>query len=476
MKLKFVDFKSIKITFEYQNKIIIINAEPFKTFEEIKQKALNKFTDIPNNVNCYYMGQDLSKKEKEKIGTIFNHKEQVRITLRLPPLKIKTSNIKEELLLRDKNLKKKLKDSPEPKRKMSFLNTQLFPLNNEKNIYNLKIIKSQDYDKKNNEKFYDNSSYHINKMPKYKSLIGSTSMPNLNIRKPFKNKKINENKLKNRIIIELNWKNLENLSFCNMHKYKVTEYCRTCKKFICPECRLTEEHNDHLTIRLNFNNLEENIRLYTMLIQTNEKRNLELINRNAFSDGDEIINNEELYQRKDLVIEKFDKIIKNYDFYMRKIEKKMSHDKKNFKTIIINTFNDIALKISKQIGDIVNKLDEIMMKKDKKLSIDEIQYFLDEIATKEETLEFIGDRTIKYLLAWEINSRVENVFDKIENTLDEIINEEKPFNLDNKYNKELLKFNVVNKNSEYNQVENKMNKGILRVRGQRRNGLIFDDS
>ena len=475
MKLKLVDFKSIKITFEYQNKCIIVNAEPFKTFEEIRQKALNKFTDIPNNVNFYYMGQDLSKKEKEKIGTIFNHKEQVRITLRLPPLKIKTSNIKEELFLRDKNLKKKLKDSPEPKRKMSFLNTQLFPLNNKNNLYsNIKIIKSQDYEKKTNEKIFVNSSYHINKTAKYKSLIGSASMPNLNIKKPLKNKNINGNKSKNRIIIELNWKNLENLSFCNMHKYKVTEYCRTCKKFICPECRLSEEHNDHLTIRLNFNNLEENIRLYTMLIQTNEKRNLEIINRNAFSDGDKIINSEELYQRKDFVIEKFDKIIKNYDFYMRKIEKKMSHDKKNFKTIIINTFNDIALKISKQIGDIVNKLDEIMMKKDKKLSIDEIQYFLDEIATKEETLEFIGDRTIKYLLAWEINSRVENVFDKIENTLDEIINEEKPFSLDNKYNKELLKITSNQNNESTSKTENKINKGILRAKGERRNGLIYN--
>ena len=81
MKLKSVDFKSVKITFEYQNKEIIINAEPFKAFEEIKQKALNKFIDVPNNVKPYYMGQDLSKKEKEKIGTIYNHKEQVRIIL-----------------------------------------------------------------------------------------------------------------------------------------------------------------------------------------------------------------------------------------------------------------------------------------------------------------------------------------------------------------------------------------------------------
>ena len=154
-----------------------------------------------------------------------------------------------------------------------------------------------------------------------------------------------------------------------------------------------------------------------MLIQTNEKRNLEIINKNAYSDGDKIITNEELTQRQDSVIEKCDKIIKNYEFFMKRIQKKLSVDKKNYKTIIINTFNDIALKISKQIGEIVNRLDEVLMERGKKISIEELEYYFNEIATKEETLEFIGDRTIKYLLTSEINRKVENVFDKIENTL-----------------------------------------------------------
>ena len=96
MKLKSVDFESIKISFEFQNKIIIINAEPFKTFEEIKSKALNKFMEIPSNIHFYYMGQDLSKYEKEKIGTIFNHKEQAKILLRLPQLKIKSITLGDE--------------------------------------------------------------------------------------------------------------------------------------------------------------------------------------------------------------------------------------------------------------------------------------------------------------------------------------------------------------------------------------------
>ena len=147
MKLKLVDFKSINLSFEFQNKIVNIKAEPFKTFEEIKQKVLSKFIDLPNNIHFYFMGQDLSKIENEKIGTIFNHKEQVKIILRLPALKLKSNNTN-KLLLKDKNSSIKYQNSPLPKKQISFLNTQFIPTNNKTNLFNLKLIKSQkEYDK-----------------------------------------------------------------------------------------------------------------------------------------------------------------------------------------------------------------------------------------------------------------------------------------------------------------------------------------
>ena len=90
----------------------------------------------------------------------------------------------------------------------------------------------------------------------------------------------------------------------------------------------------------------------------------------------------------------------------------------------------------------------------------------------------IRERTIKYLLTFEINNKVETTFDKIEATLDSINDKENPFNLDKKYNKELIKIlgsrtnfntNIIN-NEQYN--NNKPNKGILKKRDKRRNGLI----
>ena len=40
----------------------------------------------------------------------------------------------------------------------------------------------------------------------------------------------------------LNFNDLGNFAFCDKHKYKVSEYCRTCRKFICQECKYEELH------------------------------------------------------------------------------------------------------------------------------------------------------------------------------------------------------------------------------------------
>lgn len=465
MKIKEVDFKSIKITFEFQDKIVIIQAEPYKTFEEIKQKALNKFMDIPNNIHFYYLGLDLSKNNQDKIGTIFNNKEHATIMLRLPKLKIRHISLRNDLTLEDKYIKNKFNESLETKNQLSLINNPLNPSNNHKKIFNLRFIKNHDLTKKNN------INTNFNKLSRNRNMSTSNSMPFLNIEKTYNDLILNNNRIKEKYGINIDINNLDNFSFCQNHKYKVTEYCRTCKKFICQECRLNGEHKNHLTIHLNINNLEESIKLYLILIQTNEKRKLEIINKNAFSEGDKIIDNEYLIERKNIVYQKIDKISKNYDFFIKKIKKKLEVDTEKYKAIVINTFNDIALKINKQICEILNKLEQEKIKK-KKLSMDEFKYYFDEIAKKEETLKFIGKGTIKYLLIWEINRKFETTLDIIELVLDEIINKENPFNLEKKYCQELIKINAVKKNDINNNFNTRNN---LRAKSHRRNGLIFNE-
>ena len=464
MKLKEVDFPYININFEFQEKVIMIQAEPFKKFSEIKQKAINKFMDIPMNVHCYYLGQDLHKKEEEKIGSIFNHKKQVTVILRLPKLKLRPSGLSSEIS------RNKYHENLDMKKHFSFLNSQFISFkNNINNSYNIKLMNNQDLEKKNNEISYFNK--RLNKTKEI-NLIKSSSMPNLNLKKANNNTTIS-NRIINKVKYNLN--NFDSLSLCEIHKLRVNEFCRACRQFICHKCRLTQEHNKHLTIRLNYKNLEESIKLYIMLVMTDEQRNLERIKNNALSDGDEIIDEKKLYQKKDSFEEKCNVIINNYNLLMKNIEKELKSEKKSYKMLVISTYNDIAQKINKQISKIINNLDEELSNRSRNLTKDELKYYFDEISKKEETLEMLGERTVKYLLSFEINRKIETALDKIENTLDEIINENNIFNLENKYSKEIMKINVVQNNKEENEFGGKkINKGILK-RGQRRNGLIFGD-
>ena len=460
MKLKEVDFKLIKITFEFLDKSIDIQAEPYKTFKEVKEKAINRFMNIPDNIHFYYLGQDLFKSEDEKIGTIFNHKEKVTITLRLPRVKLKTIILKNNLSI--DNIKSKISKSSEQKNDLSFLNSSFNPINNKKLLLNVKSTKAIFLNGKSSQIFSRNKN----------NITSSMSMPHLNINKSFNDR--SNGKIKNkRYNMKLDIHNLDDVYFCENHKYRVTDYCRICKKFICPECRLKETHKNHLTIHLNLKNLEESIKLYLMLVQTNEKTRVKIINNNILSEGDKTLDNLYLSERQFSMSQKYDKLAENYDLFMKKISKKLTKDTMKYKNIVINTFNDIALKINRQINDILNKLsEEKKKKKNKKMSLEDLQYYFDEIAKKEETLKFIENGTIKYLLTWEINRKIEETLDIIENTLDEIINEENPFNLEHKFCQELNKIINEQNNSSNNISFNNNNK---REKGNRRNGLIYND-
>jgi hypothetical protein len=221
-------------------------------------------------------------------------------------------------------------------------------------------------------------------------------------------------------------------------------------------------------------NLEESIKLYLMLVLTNEKTRVKIINNNILSEGDKTLDNLYLNEKQFAMSQKYDKLAENYEHFMKKINKKLTKDTMKYKNIVINTFNDIALKINRQINDILNKLsEEKKKKKNKKMSLEDLQYYFDEIAKKEETLKFIENGTIKYLLTWEINRKIEETLDIIEDTLDEIINEENPFNLEHRFCQELNKIiNEQNHSSNdlsSNKKNNKYNKG------NRRNGLIYND-
>ena len=395
MKLKEKDFKLIKINFEYKNQAVSIIAEPYKTFEEIKYLALNKYIDIfssiPNNLHFYYYGKDLMAKEQEKIGNMFNHKEQISIIIRLPDIKL--------------NLKKNKNHQIDTNFMINYQNKFLSSEQTQYNIKSLKTMKSMDKTKYKSK----DMTFNINKSNSMSYLPALT--------KRYKNNDYN-------IFNNINFDDIGNYTLCDNHQYKVSEYCRPCKKFICEECII------------NFENEEE------------------------------------------IIVQKIEKIINKYHSFMKKIDKNIENEKNKYRTMIINNFNDVASRISMEINTTLTKFDNALKKNQNKFTLEEIQYYLDEISKKEETLELIRERTIKYLLTFEINNKLESTFELIESTLDSINNGENPFNLEEKYHKELMKMinlsnnnninksinnsdnNIINTNNENNKKNN--NKGILK--------------
>ena len=445
MKLRETDFNLIKINLEYRNKIVIINAEPYKIFEEIKNKAIDKFIDIfytiPNNLHFYYQGNDLINREQEKIGEIFNHKEQITILLRTPKLKLnnKSNNDKGNLSINDKYIINKNSISFDNN---NFLMKQTNYTNKKEKIkkgyFNLKLNKLNSLNRyiipKSNSMTYISNLNSENKIPSRNSI------------------------LKNNFSFKLNLNDLGNFAYCDKHRFKVSDYCRTCKKFICQECIINQLHKDHLTIGLNSQNLEESIKLYIMILKTNEKKNLKRLNESQNRKDDDLIDINILTEKEKDMMVKLDKIINKYHSIMNKIEKNIGNDKKKYRVMVINNFNDVAMRISMQISTILNQFETAMKKKYSNLTLEELKYYLDEIGKKEETLELIRERTIKYLLTFEINNKVDTTFNQIESTLDLINNEENPFNLDNIYNKELLKIiNIGNKNDINNNINTEKN-------------------
>ena len=100
------------------------------------------------------------------------------------------------------------------------------------------------------------------------------------------------------------------------------------------------------------NNLEESIKLYITLLQTNEKKNVKNINDFLDEENNYLIDDDILKEKENDIMDKFDKIINYYNSFMRKIDKKIGNDKKKYRIMVINNFNDVASRISMQIDTI----------------------------------------------------------------------------------------------------------------------------
>ena len=130
---------------------------------------------------------------------------------------------------------------------------------------------------------------------------------------------------------------------------------------------------------------------------------------------------------------------------MKRIRKYLDKENEGKVKLLVSAYNSSSVKIHKEIYDLIENLKaKYNDKNQKEIKFNELEYYLNEINNKEGTLAFFKRDIIKYHLTNEINDKLKNSFDKINNILDEIINEENPFNLDSKYYQELVNMKIIN--------------------------------
>ena len=378
-KFKQSDFDLIEIKFEYNNQIVTIKAEPYRTINYILEKAkikMNKIIQIPNNINFFFLGKELNFKNNEKIGNIFNHREKVRIKMKLPSVEKKLIEPKKNLGIANRN------NIINKKNNTYLLNTKKLIIPKKNFILGI-ANKNNIINKKNN-------TYLLNTK---KSLFPKNNNNNNEIKLPLINKSILKVKEEKSPEKEIENKK-ENI--CNCGRLDISEYCRTCMKFICRKCKTELKHKNHLTLHLNVLNLKENIKNYGKILQDEIQKKIE-VNRNIFSKS-EVMDEITILNRKQQIHLKYIEAIQNYQNIISQINSKLDSENQERASLIINAYNEYSKNIMKQLNNIEQKLEKDFINSNKKLTFNDLRSFFDEINSKEESLNFFGKDIVKYHL------------------------------------------------------------------------------
>ena len=373
-----------EIKFEYKNQSIVIKAEPFRTLDYICENAIIKMNKIILIPNNIKFYY---------LGKELNLKNSDKIG--------NIFNHKEKLTIKLKNQSENENELIIPKNNI---------INKKNNIYLLNSRKL----------IFPKISEEI-KLPLIKKISG--------------NKEKDKDKEENRI---------ENP--CSCERLSISEYCRNCRKFICIKCKSEIKHKNHLTLNLNMINISENVKHYGKILQDDIQKKID-INRNIFTQN-EVLDEAMIINRKQIIYQKYKIGVANYKNTLNKIIAKLSLENKEKTSIKINAYNDYSKNIIKQLKDIEKKLQKNYINENKKITFNDLRAFFDEINGKEESLNFFGKEVTKYQLKEEINTKMISSLDKIERLLNELCNEDSPFNLDNKYLQELSKLDIIKINQE----------------------------
>ena len=384
-------YNKIKVTFEYGNQKVTLNCEPYKTIGETKNKAMRKIYGANKGLHCFYLNRDLFRKENEQLGNFFPKRENITLKLMMP---IRIPGEKDDY---------KNEFFGEP-----LLNTNLYTngYNGSKNKYinnpdKKKFLK----DNKNDSILNSSKSYAVSSRNN-KVLSGFASVNNNNDDSP-------------------NY-------FCNnCNKKTLHFFCRNCQDFLCEDCKKLPKHNNHLTIKIDPFNLEENIKLYIMIVQTDIEQNIHTNEDyyRQFYNNENAIDNEH-YRAK--LISKLEELANLYNNIIHKLKETYSKNNNEGIDMLINEYNLNSRIISGELNNILTDLYTNFTQSRKKMGFLQFKNYFNMINEKEKNWTSITKNIIVFKVNNDINEKVKKFYEKMEKEIDELINIKKPFCLEKK--------------------------------------------
>ena len=381
--------KKIRLNFEYNNQLVTLSAEPYKTIIQLKAKAMKMFFPCPKELKTYYLNRDISKHEYEKIGTFFLKKENIYLKLVEGP-----------------NSNQYIPGSSPLKEQKEF-----------DGYHDIPNIENNFSSKKNNKK--DNSSYMTPPIQKESKPILKEDQ--------LLNEKIQDSQL----VCQL----------CKENKF--TLFCRNCQMFLCGKCRNDQTHKNHLTINVNGKTLIESVKLYAMIIQTDiETSNTGEDEENVKEEDAKEDNNEkeedntdtldsEIQQRHDLILEKIQSLDGKYKrmMYVFK-EAKNNKERKEEGEEEKEEKKEENSQNAKKINSDISKILKDMNYNKENLDFDKMTNYFKQINAKEKEWEGLSKHITHQKLQNDLQEKIMKMYDTINAAIEQFINEENDINIE----------------------------------------------
>ena len=199
---------------------------------------------------------------------------------------------------------------------------------------------------------------------------------------------------------------------CKCNNGYVTNFCRKCNYFICSNCKKLL-HSEHKTIPIEIDNFSENIKFYSIQLQSEISDCL-----NKYKEIENMFNNNlliDFFSWKEIIIRKLDKI----ELLFNKFE--------DFKLIFQNKFENVekmCIDLTKEIDKNINEISwkSLNNKKTKNIEITykEIKDYFTKLSENESPIIILENEIESRKEEFETNKKINEIFLNLEKTFDEM--------------------------------------------------------